>query len=218
MASATVEDYVKTIYLLSQGNADQLVPMGKLADRMGVVPGTATTMMKALSEAGLIKYEPRSGVRLSPGGHKLALHVLRRHRLIELLLVEKIGLDWSEVHAEAEALEHAVSDRLMERIDELLGYPRVDPHGDPIPTAGGTVEPTGQSNLSDCSVRKKLTVTRVADQDPAFLQFLTQSGLQPGTTLTVQSRDERADAVKIRNEAGKEITLGTRSASKVFVE
>src|SRR5215210_7628814 len=121
MASITVENYLKQIYLEQQQAREELVPMGKLASAMRVVPGTATSMVKALADSGLVDYEPRSGARLTPGGEQLALHVLRRHRLLELFLVKALGLDWSEVHAEAEELEHAISDKVLEKIDELLG-------------------------------------------------------------------------------------------------
>src|SRR3954453_16307531 len=110
MPTSTVENYLKKIYLEQQGVADRLVSMGRLASVMGVVPGTATSMIKALADSGLVSYEPRSGVRLTSGGEQLALHVLRRHRLVELFLVKVLKLDWSEVHAEAEELEHAISD------------------------------------------------------------------------------------------------------------
>src|SRR5580765_6417701 len=131
--SVTVENYLKQLYLSQQEEPERLVAMGKLAGAMGVVPGTATTMVKALADSGLVSYEPRGGVRLTRAGEQLALHVLRRHRLIELFLVKFLDLDWSEVHAEAEELEHAVSDKVLEKIDALLGHPVVDPHGDPIP-------------------------------------------------------------------------------------
>ena len=114
--------------------------MGQLAAALDVVPGTATTMVKALAESGLVRYEPYAGVRLTPAGDKLAALVLRRHRLIELFLVQVMGMSWAEVHDEAEHLEHAVSERLIERMDEMLGHPSVDPHGDPIPNADGGVQ------------------------------------------------------------------------------
>src|SRR5256885_15044056 len=139
MPSITVENYLKQLDLEHQNASEELVPMGKLATAMGVVPGTATSMVKALADSGLVDYEPRSGARLTRGGEQLALHVLRRHRLVELFLVKVLGLDWSEVHPEAEELEHAISDKVLEKIDALLGRPRVDPHGDPIPTAKGKV-------------------------------------------------------------------------------
>src|SRR5215471_9542710 len=135
MPSSTVENYLKQIYLEQQSAQGELVSMGRLASVMNVVPGTATSMVKALADSGLVEYEPRSGARLTRGGQQLALHVLRRHRLVELFLVKVLGLDWSEVHEEAEELEHAISDKVLERIDQFLGHPSADPHGDPIPTA-----------------------------------------------------------------------------------
>ena len=155
MPSPTVENYIKQIYLEQQsstgGESEALVPMGRLAAAMGVVPGTATTMVKALSDSGLVAYEPRGGVRLTRGGEQLALHVLRRHRLVELFLVKVLGLDWSEVHEEAEELEHAVSDKVLERMDQVLGHPSVDPHGDPIPSAKGKVDESRHGSLADCA-------------------------------------------------------------------
>src|SRR5215213_11884244 len=148
MASITVENYVKQLYLEQQNTPQALVSMGALAAAMGVVPGTVTTMVKALADSGLVEYEPRGGVRLTRGGEQLALHVLRRHRLVELFLVKVLGLDWSEVHDEAEELEHAISDKVLDRIDKLLGHPSVDPHGDPIPSAKGKVSEERLASLS----------------------------------------------------------------------
>jgi DtxR family Mn-dependent transcriptional regulator len=192
--------------------------MGKLAAAMGVVPGTATTMVKALADSGLVTYEPRSGARLTKGGEQLALHVLRRHRLVELFLVKTLGLDWSEVHAEAEELEHAISDKVLDRIDALLGHPSVDPHGDPIPPAKGKMVGTPVVSLLDCALRTPMRVARVGDQEPAFLQFLNRCGLTPGTSLSVTRRDEQAAAVSVTLAGKPPITLGTEAAAKIFVE
>src|SRR5437867_3912879 len=174
LPSSTVENYLKAIYLgvgaLTPGH--RLLPMGQLAAALGVAPGTATTMVKTLAESGLVEYEPYTGVTLTPAGEKLAALVLRRHRLIELFLVQVMGLRWDEVHDEAEQLEHVVSDRLIERIDEMLGRPEVDPHGDPIPSADGAIAPLPQDNLLTCPMGQTLKVTRITDQDPAFLRFV----------------------------------------------
>src|SRR6476661_10924595 len=123
MATITVENYLKTIYTAQQRAGGELVAMGAMAAAMRVTPGTATSMVKALAESGLVEYEPRGGVRLSAKGQRLALHVLRRHRLVELFLVEVLKLDWSEVDVEAEELEHAISDKVLERMDAVLGRP-----------------------------------------------------------------------------------------------
>ncbi len=218
MATSTVEDYLKQLYLEQQSAPADLVPMGKLASAMGVVPGTATSMVKALADSGLVTYEPRSGARLTKGGEQLALHVLRRHRLVELFLVKILGLDWSEVHDEAEELEHAISEKVLARIDALLDHPRVDPHGDPIPPAKGKMPGTRQLSLLDCDLNAPLRVARVIDQGPAFLQFVHRSGLTIGTPLTVQSRDPQAAAVSIAVAGKPPVALGTEAASKIFVE
>jgi DtxR family Mn-dependent transcriptional regulator len=220
MPSSTVEDYLKQIYLEQQLAAgDQLVSMGKLATSMGVVPGTATSMVKALADSGLVDYEPRSGARLTRGGEQLALHVLRRHRLVELFLVKVLGLDWSEVHDEAEELEHAISEKVLERIDAFLEHPRVDPHGDPIPSAKGHVADARLTSLAHCETGRPVRIARVVDQDPPFLQFVNRCGLTPGVTLIVESRDTLADNVTLRPaQAKKPLTLGTAAASKILVE
>ena len=219
MPTSTVENYVKQIYLEQlNGPAGSLVSMGKLAGAMGVVPGTATSMMKALADAGLVEYEPRGGARLTRGGEQLALHVLRRHRLVELFLVKVLGLDWSEVHAEAEELEHAVSEKVLERMDQVLGRPSVDPHGDPIPSAKGKVDESRHGSLADCALNKPCRIARVLDQDPAFLQFVERCGLMPGVNVTVEVRDALADAVWVRPKDRRPLTLGTAAAAKILVE
>ena len=151
LPSYTVENYLKAIFQAQIGlGRGDLVPMGRLAAALGVVPGTATTMVKALAESGLVKYEPYAGVRLTAAGEKLAAMVLRRHRLIELFLVKVMGMSWTEVHDEAEHLEHAVSERLIDRIDEMLGRPAVDPHGDPIPDPHGAFDRRQYDTLLTC--------------------------------------------------------------------
>jgi DtxR family Mn-dependent transcriptional regulator len=219
MPSPTVENYLKQIYLEQQAaGPGQLVSMGKLATVMGVVPGTATSMVKTLADSGLVSYEPRGGLRLTRGGEQLALRVLRRHRLVELFLVKVLGLDWSEVHAEAEELEHAISDKVLERIDALLERPSVDPHGDPIPTAKGKLAEPRHTSLLDCEAGARVRVARVLDQNPAFLQFINRCGLTPGTILTIESRDALAAAVTVKPEQRPAITLGTAAVTKILVE
>jgi DtxR family Mn-dependent transcriptional regulator len=220
MPSSTVENYLKQIYLEEQalGAAGDLVPMGRLAAAMSVTPGTATTMIKALAEANLVAYEARAGVRLTRAGEQLALHVLRRHRLLELFLVKALGLDWSEVHEEAEHLEHAVSDKVLERIDAVLGHPSVDPHGDPIPTSKGKVTLPKLQSLAECDLHRPVRIARIADQEPAFLQFLHKNGLTPGVRLTVESRDAHADSVVLSLADRSPVSLGTAAAAKIMVE
>ena len=219
LPSQTVENYLKTIYLAQADMTSdrELVPMGQLASALGVVPGTATTMVKALAESGLVHYEPYMGVRLTPAGERLASLVSRRHRLIELFLVKVLGMSWAEVHDEAEQLEHAVSDRLIDRIDEMLGRPAVDPHGDPIPTPEGRIARTADVDLLGAPLQTNLQVSRVIDQDPAFLRFVEQQELMPGRRVTIEARDEASDAVRLTSDTGRPITIGSRAAAKVLV-
>src|SRR4051795_6149694 len=219
LPSSTVENYLKAIHQgqVSLPRDERLVPMGQVATALGVTPGTATTMVKALAESGLAEYEPYSGVRLTPAGEKLAGLVLRRHRLVEAFLVQVMGMSWAEVHEDAEQLEHVVSDRLIDRIDEMLGRPTHDPHGDPIPTADGEVASTQLESLLTCPLGTPLKVTRISDQDPAFLRFIESNELKPGAPVEVESRDDAADAVMLRRK-DRQITIGARAASKLLVE
>jgi DtxR family Mn-dependent transcriptional regulator len=218
MATSTVENYLKQLYLEQRGEEGGMVPMGRVAAAMGVVPGTATSMVKALADSGLVEYEPRGGVKLTRSGEQLALHVLRRHRLVELFLVKVLELDWSVVHDEADMLEHAISDRVLERMDALLGHPTADPHGDPIPTAKGHLHEPRRVSLVDCPIDVPQTVARVLDQDPEFLQFAERSGLVPGSIVTVGKRETAAEAVKVRIGKREEVSLGMVAAAKILVE
>jgi DtxR family Mn-dependent transcriptional regulator len=224
LPSSTVENYLKAIYqggaastAAAANGARRLLPMGQLAAALGVTPGTATTMVKALAESGLVEYEPYAGVRLSAAGEKLAALVLRRHRLVELFLVQVMGYSWDEVHDEAEQLEHVVSDRLIDRIDEMLGRPETDPHGDPIPNSDGLVKPQDAQSLLTCPINTPVTVTRVIDQDKVFLRFIEQHHLKPGESIEVEHRDEVSDSVRVKGKNEQRVTIGTRAASKLLV-
>jgi DtxR family Mn-dependent transcriptional regulator len=164
-----------------------------------------------------VRYEPYAGVSLTAAGEKLAALVVRRHRLIELFLVRVLGFGWDEVHDEAEHLEHAVSDRLIDRIDEMLGRPAVDPHGDPIPDADGALQPQPVQTLLTCPLNVPVTVRRVVDQDKAFLRFVERHDLKPGQAIVVEARDTAADSVRLRGDGRDPITIGARAASKVLV-
>ncbi len=218
MPSSTVENYLKQIFLEQQKNCNDIVAMGKLAERMGVSPGTATSMVKLLSKSELVNYEPRNGSKLTPKGSELAIHVLRRHRLIELFLVQELGLDWSEVHEEAEALEHAISEQVLEKIDKKLGHPGVDPHGDPIPSAEGKIKKKKLVNLADCRAGQTTIIGRILDQNSEFLKFLNKYGIRPGQTIKIKHHDSIADSVCIKPEKNKSVNLGMHAASKISVE
>jgi DtxR family Mn-dependent transcriptional regulator len=219
MPTSTVEDYLKCVLLAEERFPGELVGMGHIGASLGVAPGTVTAMVKTLADSGLIDYEPYSGVRLTAAGRQLAVPVLRRHRLIELFLVRVMGMSWDEVHGEAEKLEHAVSDRLIERMDEMLGRPSVDPHGDPIPDARGLVEEASPLvTLADCPPGRAVRVSRIADQRGEFLRLVERQGFMPGSRLTVEAQDEAADTVTVRLADGRRGDLGRRAAAKILVE
>ena len=218
--SSTVENYLKAIYQaeISQNNHGELVPMGQLSSALGVVPGTATTMVKALAETGLVRYEPYAGVQLTEAGQRLAALVLRRHRLLELFLVKVLDMSWAEVHEEAERLEHAASDRLIDRIDAMLGRPSVDPHGDPIPDSDGSIVTPRYQSLLTCPLNTSLVLSRVTNQDTDFLRFLESNELTPGQSIRVENRDNAADHVLVRRVGSQEaVAIGMRAAATLLV-
>ncbi len=219
LPSSTVDNYLKAIYQAQGTLAEErhLVPMGQLASALGVVPGTATTMVKVLAESGLVDYQPYAGVRLTTAGQKLAALVLRRHRIMELFLVKVVGMSWAEVHDEAERLEHAASDRLIDRIDTMLGRPSVDPHGDPIPRSDGTVVAHPYETLLTCPIATPVVLSRVTDQEPEFLRFLENSGLTPGEAIRVERRDTVADHVVVCGKNDRQVMIGMRAAAKLQV-
>jgi len=219
MPTSTVEDYLKAILIEEQSHPDSLVTTGRIAQAIRVAPGTATSMVKTLADSSLVTYEPYSGVRLTASGRQLAAHVLRRHRLVELFLVQVMEMDWSEVHDEAERLEHAISEQLLERMDEMLGRPSVDPHGDPIPDAAGQMIEPDLPSLATCPLGETLQVARVRDQSPEFLRLVERRGLKPGSRVMVEERDRAADLVALRAPDGDEpVSLGFRAAGKILVE
>lgn len=216
MASLTVENYVKAIYQIGSSQEGSPAATGQVATALGVSPGSVTSMLKTLSESGLVTYTPYEGVRLTAAGNALALRVLRRHRLIELFLAKTLDLSWDEVHEEAEQMEHAASDRLVDRIDAFLGYPEVDPHGDPIPKRDGTLGSFDGRRLTECNVGDAFRLARVTDQSPEFLRYLTESGLPLGALGTVTAN--RAEAGIVTVQVGQqETTLGRDAADNIFV-
>ena len=217
LPTLTVENYVKAIYQLSNPDRNDPISTGKLAAKLSVSPGTVTSMLKTLKESELADYMPYEGVRLTEAGRELALRVLRRHRLIELFLVRTLNLTWDEVHEEAENMEHAVSDLLIDRIDEFLGNPSADPHGDPIPRADGTVEPASRRSLAMCREGEFFRVVRVIDQAPEFLRYLSDTGLPLGCEGKVLG--SRAESAMMTLEVnGAEISLAHRVAENLMIE
>ncbi len=217
MPSITVENYLKHILLLSE-DSDGLVSMGALASSLDVVPGTVTTMVKSLAAERLVDHQPRQGVRLTDKGRRTALGVIRRHRLVETFLVNVLKMDWASVHSEAEQLEHAISDDVLDRLDALLGHPSTDPHGDPIPSAQGKLHSQVYATLATCVVAKPVRVVRVTDQSAEFLQFAEQNGLLPGAALRVTDRNLTAGLVTLKKSSGATPALSVAAAGKILVE
>lgn len=219
MASVAVENYLKHILLLAEAaDPTQLVSMGALAASLEVVPGTATTMVKSLAAEGLVEHEPRLGVRLTDAGRRLALGVIRRHRVVETFLVNVLKMDWASVHSEAEQLEHAISDDVLDRLDALLGHPAADPHGDPIPSAQGKLRSQVYATLATCVVAKPMRIVRVTDQSSEFLQFAEQNGLLPGATVRVADRNLAAGLIALKHGADPTTPLSLTAAAKILVE
>ncbi len=178
-----MEDYLKAVYRLRE--VDKQVTTQRLADELGVTGPSVTNMVKRLAELRLLSHTRYHGVDLTPAGEKIALEVIRHHRLLELYLAETLGYPWDEVHAEAERLEHHVSDELEARMDSALGYPTTDPHGDPIPSVEGVIPEVAHARLLDSILGREAIVVRVSDRDPEQLRYLGGLGLYPGATVTV---------------------------------
>jgi len=217
MPSSTVENYLKAILVRSPDGA-AVVSTGAVAEALGVTPGTITTMVKSLAAQGLLEHHPREGVRLTPVGRAHALGVLRKHRLIETFLVRVLKMDWKEVHKEAEALEHAISERVLLRIDAILGHPISDPHGDPIPSPKHPLFDHAKSvTLATCEPKKAFCVERILDQSAPFLEFIQRSGLKPGSRVRVRERNSASGVVHCALHNG-ETTLGLPEAAKIEVK
>jgi DtxR family Mn-dependent transcriptional regulator len=184
LRSSAIEDYAKAIYALQRRGSDT-VTTNALADRLGVTAGSASGMVKRLGELGLAEHRPYHGVSLTAEGTRVALEVMRHHRLLELYLVESLGVPWDRVHAEAEVLEHVLSEELEELIAEKLGDPTHDPHGDPIPTRDLEIEEEESRSLQSLSIGDRGTFTRISDSDPEMLRFLAGVGIAPGDRLEV---------------------------------
>ena len=182
----SVEDYLKSVFhLTSQGG---FATTSDIAEMLEVAPPSVSGMMKRLSETGLIEHVPYRGVQLTPQGRRAALQMIRRHRILESYLTGKLGYDWGDVHVEAERLEHAVSDTLIDRMAEALGSPRYDPHGAPIPTAAGEIEEAEFITLADARGGTAVVLRQVGDEPPDRLRYLAEQGLTPGARLLIVER------------------------------
>ncbi len=195
--SASVQDYAKAVYAL-EAREGEAVSTNQLAERLGVTPGSVSAMLRKLSDVGLVEHEPYHGVRLTDQGRRVALEVLRHHRLIELFLAEELGMPWDRVHAEAEVLEHVLSEDLEELIAARLRDPTVDPHGDPIPTLEFGIEERQTHSLDELTAGVSGRFVRVSDSDPEMLRYLADQGIAIGQHLEVVDRQPFGGPVFVR--------------------
>ncbi len=187
LRTPAVEDYSKAIYSLQQ-RSEEPVSTNALAERLAITPGSVSAMLRKLDELGLITHVPYRGVRLTPAGRRIALEVIRHHRLLESYLADVLGMPWDRVHAEAEVLEHVLSEDLEALIAERLGHPTVDPHGDPIPTADLELQEGETERLAALEPGAEGLFVRVSDSDPEMLRYLAARGIAPGAHLRVRDR------------------------------
>lgn len=221
MPSLTVENYLKAILqiqIAQRVEEPQRVTTGALAEAMDVSPGTVTSMLKTLSESQLVSYQPYEGVSLTDSGRTLAMRMLRRHRLIELFLVRTLNLTWDQVHDEAENMEHAVSDFLIDRMDEFLGRPETDPHGSPIPDAHGEMRGSSEQtqSLAECPVGTRVRFVRVVNQAAEFLRYLSDVGFEIGGEGTVLENNEQAGIVTARIDS-EPVSMARDAAATIRV-
>jgi DtxR family Mn-dependent transcriptional regulator len=209
VASPAVDDYLKTIYHHTEWQTDRITP-SQLAGELGLAPSSVTEMVQKLATQGLVTHRPYGPIALSESGERRAAAIIRRHRLIETWLVREFGYAWDEVHDEAEVLEHAISDRLLERIDERLGRPRFDPHGDAIPDADGTVHRESFVLLAEAEPGHTGRVLRVSDRDPGLLRAMEAAGVTVGADVTA------TDAAALRI-AGSDVTLPEGAAHAIWL-
>lgn len=214
--SAAVQDYAKAVYALESRDGGA-VSTNELAERLGVTPGSASAMVRRLAELGVVEHEPYRGVRLTPQGRDVALEVLRHHRLLELFLAEELGMPWDRVHAEAEVLEHVLSDELEQLISARLGHPLVDPHGDPIPTAELKIDERPTRSLDELPSGARGQFVRVSDSDPEKLRYLAEHDISIGDELEVVDRQPFGGPLFVRI-GGTEHALGGQLAAAIRVE
>ena len=218
MISQAMQDYLKTIYKLQNERDDVgVVSNSLIAESMRIAAPSATNMIKKLAEIHLVEYTPYRGVNLSEAGEKIALEIIRHHRLLELYLAEALGYSWDEVDAEAEKLEHVISEEFEDRIDEILGFPTIDPHGAPIPSRRGDIYKRTSLPLSQLRVGQCAIVQEVSDQSPELLRYVEDLGLKLGTRMEVQERAPFNGPLLLRVDAEKQYSMGLELASQIFV-
>jgi len=212
--SAAVQDYAKSIYKLSL-DKNRVTP-SHVAEHLDVSSAAVTKMVKKLKDLKLVQYGRGEGLKLSPAGEKIALEVIRHHRLLELYLTEALGYSWDQVHQEAEKLEHVISEDFEDRIEKVLGYPTHDPHGSPIPTRDGYVETRDLTVLSELEPGQKAVIEQVSDDDAGMLNFLGGLGMYPGTGVEMVAREPYGGPLRIK-VSGENHAIGDELAKHVFV-
>ncbi len=214
MHSQTIEDYLKAVYELQC--VEGQVTTSRLAERLGVTPASVTGMVKKLAEMKLVVYTPYQGVRLTKAGSKIALEVVRHHRLIERFLAEALGVPWDRVHEEAHKIEHVISEDLEERMDAMLGHPKTSPHGSPIPRPDGTIDESANTRLVELQAGQSAVVAQVSDHDSALLRYLGDLGLYPDTAVKVLAVAPLDGLMTVR-VGNKQHAVSRAVASEVFV-
>ncbi|MDO5878134.1 MULTISPECIES: metal-dependent transcriptional regulator [Paenarthrobacter] len=216
--TAVAQDYLKSVWS-AQEWSDEPVTVGLIAERLGVSASTASEGIRKYTAQGLLRHARYGGVELTPVGTEYALMMVRRHRLLETFLVEKLGYRWDEVHHEAEVLEHAVSDTFITRIDALLGQPRHDPHGDPIPSSGEYPDTENMMQLNTVPTGLTVVIRRVSDDSSEMLRYFAHHGLIPGTGLSVQEPKAFTAGIPVHvADTGKDVVLGNEAAAALWVE
>ena len=215
--SPSAQNYLKVLWGLQEWSDAPITPT-LLANKTGLKLSSVSEGIRRLADQGLVDHEPYGAIRLTDDGSQYALTMVRRHRLIETFLVRTLGYRWDEVHDEAEQLEHAVSDLMVERIDELLGHPTKDPHGDPIPDAAGGIHVPDASLLTDCADGERVRVERISDSDPQLLQYFAHHSVLIGAELTVTAGPPYSDSLTLTNpDSGQQVTLGRHATDAVWV-
>lgn len=213
--SASEENYIKTIFHL-QGE-DGNVSTNELADRIKTKPASVTDMMKKLKNRKLVHYQRYMGFRLTPDGKKVALSIIRRHRLWEYFLAEKLKFKWDEVHEVAEHLEHVSNKKLVDKLDEFLDFPKFDPHGDPIPDSNGKMENSKQVSIAEWPLNKQAVVCQVINQSSELLELLHHKKISLGTKLEVKKKFGYDDSIEIKVQKQKPVTISGQLAKNIFV-
>lgn len=215
--TAPAQDYLKMIWSATEWSQSPIT-VSAMAERMGVKPSTVSDGIRRLAKQGMVTHAPYGSIELTAAGREHAVEMVRRHRLLETFLVKVLGYGWDEVHDEAEVLEHAVSDTMIRRVDELLGHPTRDPHGDPIPSPGGLPDPPEGVRLVAMDLDRPVTITRISDADPDMLRYFAELGLAPDIQLTVRAHRPYADITTVHlNDRAVDIDLGSAAAEAIWV-